>query len=183
MLRQKLLAICSSLILPGAWKSAHKKIVTQLDLTTQEYNIFWPDNFPLIEIHRCAFFKTLYVWTGRINHIFLFYLTHFPRLALPWKVVVIWHRNWTSNNIDGQWPGCCQKQFSAGMDLPWYPPQPTSSSLHGLLHTIFLRRRRSFLGLFIMKRRQFPCLLGSGSGGGGDRKWLITCQPWWVASR
>ena len=75
------------------------------------------------------------------------------------------------------------KIISAGMGLCRPLPLPSSSSLPYTCHTLFLRRWRSFLDLFVVKWRSFSYLPMSGGGSGGWRQLMIVCHLWLVTSR
>ena len=73
--------------------------------------------------------------------------------------------------------------FSTGMGRSRPPPRPSSSSCPAACHKLFLRRRRSFLELSIVKQWGFHSLPGSAGDGGDKKQRMIARHPWWVASR
>ena len=62
------------------------------------------------------------------------------------------------------------------------PPQHASLYLLYMVQTLFLRWQQIFLEIFIVKQWQFPCIIGSGGGCGGEIQWAIARHPRWVAS-
>ena len=75
----------------------------------------------------------------------------------------------------------CYQYFSTSMSWSWTLPRLVYFSLLYAYHTLFLRwRRRMFLEMFILKRWQFSCILGSGGHVNNNRQWTIDQNPWWV---